>query len=433
MQIDRDDLVDTAPSVIRRVGDGLLSTVREKYEGLQDDDDSDALHDFRVAVRRLRSWIRDFDDDLGDTLRRKQSRRLGRIADATRDSRDLEVHIAWVEKFARRRRKKDRAGIDWLLDRLRGRKGSADLQLRRSLDKDFDRTVAGVGKAFRQYTVGVDERPRPFALAVSELVRSRCAATRDALAKVKGIGDRAEGHEARIETKRLRYLLEPLGDCIEGVDHIVSQLSELQDALGALHDAQLFGGEVARELAKVLASKNGSGSGNNGGSVSRDRSEGLLAISRRLRRDEESAFSRVESEWLGDAKLRLWSDVEAIAVQLDKLGKEGREIERKYLLSALPADALPVEVVEIDQGYLPGDRVVERVRRVCTADGQQHFRTIKVGRGLDRMELEEQTTDVVFNALWPLTKGRRVRKRRHRIEADSRRWEIDEFLDRELI
>jgi CYTH domain-containing protein len=49
------------------------------------------------------------------------------------------------------------------------------------------------------------------------------------------------------------------------------------------------------------------------------------------------------------------------------------------------------------------------------------------------MELEEPTTEQVFHALWPLTKGRRVLKRRHRIEDDGRKWEIDEFLDRALI
>jgi len=434
MRLDRDALVDAAPRTIRRTGEELLSKVRQRYEPLQDGDDADALHDYRVAVRRLRSWIRDFEDELADTLRRKQIRRLGRIADATRESRDLEVHIAWVEKFARSGRKKNRAGIEWLLDRLRARKARSDLALRRTLDKDFDRTVAAVGRAFRRYTAKVDERPRAFALVASAIVRSRGAAARDALARVKSIGDRSEGHAARIEAKRLRYLIEPLGDCVDGVSAIVSQLSELQDALGALHDAQLFGGEVARDLAKVLASKNGTGPDDDtGGEADRDRAEGLLAISRRLRRDEESAFSRVQSGWLGDAMLHLWTEVEGIAVQLDELGKEGREIERKYLLHAVPADVVPIEVMEIDQGYLPGERVVERVRRVCAADRAEYFRTVKIGRGLDRMELEEQTTELVFKTLWPLTKGRRVQKRRHRVHDDGRRWEIDEFLDRELI
>lgn len=434
MQLDRDALVDTAARVIRRVGDDLLSKVREAHEALQDDDDADALHDYRVALRRLRSWIRDFEKELGDTLRRKQSRRLGRLADATRESRDLEVHITLVEKFAHASRKKNRAGIEWLLEELRARKARADLTLRRTLDKDFDRAVTAVGKSFRRYTARVDEGARPFARVASELVRSRCEAARDAMARVKSIGDRAEAHEARIEAKRLRYLLEPLGDCIDGVEDIVTQLSELQDVLGALHDAQLFGSEIARHVAEVLASTNGNtAAANRHASNERDRAEGLLALSRRLRRDEQSAFARVESEWLIESALPLWNEVEGVAVRLKEMAKEGREVERKFLLTALPADVRPVEVIEVDQGYLPGERLVERVRRVRAPDHAEYYRTVKVGHGLDRMELEEPTTEQVFHALWPLTKGRRVLKRRHRIEDDGRKWEIDEFLDRALI
>ena len=36
------------------------------------------------------------------------------------------------------------------------------------------------------------------------------------------------------------------------------------------------------------------------------------------------------------------------------------EIERKYLLRALPPEAAHVRPKEIDQGYLPGSRLVER-------------------------------------------------------------------------
>ena len=49
------------------------------------------------------------------------------------------------------------------------------------------------------------------------------------------------------------------------------------------------------------------------------------------------------------------------------------------------------------------------------------------------MELEEETTAAVFRALWPLTKGQRIHKRRHRIESDGRCWEIDDFLGRRLV
>jgi adenylate cyclase len=57
---------------------------------------------------------------------------------------------------------------------------------------------------------------------------------------------------------------------------------------------------------------------------------------------------------------------------------------------------------------------------------------MKLGHGLARQEFEEETTREVFEALWSITKGRRLRKRRYFVPAEGRTWEIDEFLDRDL-
>jgi CYTH domain-containing protein len=58
---------------------------------------------------------------------------------------------------------------------------------------------------------------------------------------------------------------------------------------------------------------------------------------------------------------------------------------------------------------------------------------VKVGAGLTRVEHEEETTAEVFKRAWPLTKGRRVRKRRHEVPAGEFVWHIDEFSGRKLV
>lgn len=108
-----------------------------------------------------------------------------------------------------------------------------------------------------------------------------------------------------------------------------------------------------------------------------------------------------------------------------------REIERKFLLSGRPPRVEGARALEVDQGYLPGDRINERVRRMKDASGAvSYFRTIKAGSGLERLEVEEQTTPAFFEAVWPLTRGARVNKRRYYVAGDGVTWEIDEFLDR---
>lgn len=106
------------------------------------------------------------------------------------------------------------------------------------------------------------------------------------------------------------------------------------------------------------------------------------------------------------------------------------EIERKYLLSGLPSAVEHAASVEIDQGYLPGIQINERIRRVRAPGGIEYVRTIKTGVGIERVEIEEPTTEQFFLAVWPLTRGCRVQKRRYVIRDASFLWEIDEFLDR---
>ena len=110
------------------------------------------------------------------------------------------------------------------------------------------------------------------------------------------------------------------------------------------------------------------------------------------------------------------------------------EIERKYLLSAMPRLPQPHTVLEVDQGYVPGIKVLERIRRERHANGVvKYFRTMKLGTGVQRTELEDETDQRLFDHLWVLTEGKRVRKRRYVVPHGDDVWEIDEFLDRPLV
>ncbi|MBA4158438.1 MAG: hypothetical protein H0X65_13290, partial [Gemmatimonadetes bacterium] len=54
------------------------------------------------------------------------------------------------------------------------------------------------------------------------------------------------------------------------------------------------------------------------------------------------------------------------------------EIERKYLLSGMPQlPASGVSTLEIEQGWLPGTHLRERIRRAQTASGVRFYRTVK--------------------------------------------------------
>lgn len=112
------------------------------------------------------------------------------------------------------------------------------------------------------------------------------------------------------------------------------------------------------------------------------------------------------------------------------MAENDREIERKFLLRALPERVRDAKSVEVDQGYLPGMRINERIRRMRWPEGARFYRTIKTGAGLERTEIEEETSEEFFTTVWPLTRGARVFKRRYFLPDANVIWEIDEFLDR---
>lgn len=114
----------------------------------------------------------------------------------------------------------------------------------------------------------------------------------------------------------------------------------------------------------------------------------------------------------------------------------GLEIERKFLLDRLPS--LPAGAVarRMEQGYLAadGDGEPGRLRRTVQPDGSVKLtHTVKTGAGLVRHETERSITPAEFEALWPRTEGRRLRKTRHRVADGDLEWEIDEFDDVDLV
>ena len=107
------------------------------------------------------------------------------------------------------------------------------------------------------------------------------------------------------------------------------------------------------------------------------------------------------------------------------------EIERVWLLSAMPAIPRGAERWMIEQGYLDAASGTEgRVRSITHPDGRREFvHTLKSGEGLVREESERPLAAEDFDRLWPATLGRRIRKVRHRVREGALVWEVDEFLD----
>jgi adenylate cyclase len=101
------------------------------------------------------------------------------------------------------------------------------------------------------------------------------------------------------------------------------------------------------------------------------------------------------------------------------------EIERKFLLAELPEEVAAAPSERVEQGYLAigEDGIEVRIRRI----GKQTVLTVKQGEGGRRLEEEIEIPAATFDALWPLTAGRRIEKRRFSIDHDGRQVDVDAY------
>lgn len=403
---------------VRWLGLHWLREAEEAHGRLGDHRDPEALHDFRVAARRLRSTLRAYRRELRPRVRGRHRRRLRALAEATGQARDVQVQLAWLTERAPRTRGAERTALRWLETRRSARLPEAEARAAEALD-GFPRLRRTLERRLRRYRGDVHpDDPRggpPFRRTAAEHLEAAAGSLMEALAAVEDVTRQDEAHRARILAKRVRYLLEPLSDAIPGGREAVREVRRLQDALGDMHDLHLLWQECGAGMDQP------------------DAPPGLEAVLRRLSRERQAAFAAVRAGWLGGAAAGLKQRLDEAARALAGPG-EDREVERKYLLKGFPSLAgLQATELRVAQGYLPGSRLVERVRRVRGPDGEQFFRTVKLGSGVSRLEVEEPCDAAVFHALWRLTRGRRVSKVRYRVPHQGLVWEIDRFHGRRLV
>jgi len=221
----------------------------------------------------------------------------------------------------------------------------------------------------------------------------------------------------------------------------VRSLKGLQDVLGEMHDLEILTqtletGAERMALARTHALLDAIHQGDEAAlSAARRRSleRGLLAITILVRDRHRKLFGELEAAWLAERGAKFFETIEVGARALCEVRREPLEIERKFLLSGLPEIAREAPSRRIEQGWMAGETIRERLRRVSDVSGERFYRTIKLGTGLTRAEYEESITREMFEPLWPLTKGCRVEKRRIQLRDGEWNWEIDVFEGRDLV
>jgi CHAD domain-containing protein len=212
---------------------------------LSDREDPEAIHDFRVGLRRLRTVLRTSREIYGKKRVRELEAAFKRFGDATNALRDAEVLEETIE--AARIDDGHAAAVNaWLAERRRRQEALRDDAVVVIQGDDLE-------EAFAALLDRIAKRPKKD-MSMKRFAKTRLADVQAGVAELLPISrdDVAALHRLRIRFKRLRYTCEMLdrfvGAAKEGkgtkkrdaaFGKVAKQAKEMQKCLGLLHDADV--------------------------------------------------------------------------------------------------------------------------------------------------------------------------------------------------
>ncbi len=213
-----------------------LNQIENPNENVQQD--SEALHDLRVEIRRLRVWLLQAHYQI--RTKSKAREQLKQWSHDSNTGRDLEVMLGLLQQA--------NAEIDLSLP---------DIALpENALIRENKKLEALIS----QHVLALKPRPRAerdkqstFATWLADRLSNELEKTLPLLKE-----DIETLHKARIHIKHMRYLIEPIASCgLDTAQTALTQLKEMQTRLGNLHDLfvlrQRLPGLLCGQLSEILS------------------------------------------------------------------------------------------------------------------------------------------------------------------------------------
>jgi CHAD domain-containing protein len=198
-----------------------LSDVREYEETLLRSLPEDAVHDMRVASRRLRAALR----LLGNAPLRKLEPAVKELQDALGAVRDVQLQITWLIRRSRK-----------LAERRREVLPSAAAALRRALDVWRSRTFTEIAEEIPW----LDRPGRLGGPRIRRALKKRLGSVEERLLAALDNPDAPTTHRLRIGVKKLRYFCELAEPALpQACGDLLEELEPMQERLGELHDVDV--------------------------------------------------------------------------------------------------------------------------------------------------------------------------------------------------
>lgn len=295
-----------AEEVVRLIALDLVAQARSAAPRCLDPEDAEGLHDFRVAIRRLRSTASAWKGLLRGVVKKRDRRTLAGFQKRTGSGRDAEVAIEWLENQVEALEPEHRPGWEWVEARLRSASQTDSGDSNEIVCAEFTGWADGFESRLAARVPAAAAGP-PYARALAERL-DWIAGRLDA--RVGGSGDdRKRGpHRVRIAGKRLRYLVEPVRTESEEAISLIERCKRLQDVLGTLNDANVLDDLLGVWRDEMRRPVDGESSPEEPGMAELARLNGLRA---------DASYGSFRRDWLEGGGLRtLLDEAAALARQL---------------------------------------------------------------------------------------------------------------------
>jgi CHAD domain-containing protein len=340
VRLPSDLMTQQADEATRILAVSYLRQIERDQTRLEDLDDLEALHDFRVGIRRFRSCIRAYRSQLKNSLNRKTEQSLRKLMRETNAGRDTEVKLNWLRNQGDRMQPEDTQGLFWLIGRLEGRKLEMLDPVTAEIAGQFRKTAAKLRRRLSILKVEIEAGPGrrnlTFGQVTGEAIEQHVTRLDEDLKHILDATNVKEAHRTRVSIKRLRYLLEPVARWNPWSRDLIGKLKEAQDRLGELHDMHMLSDEI-ESAVETLAKGHPD-----------DQVEGGLRTLARLARDQgTAAFERFDASWGGGRSGRILARANEIGRSLTEESSSATAAVRPLSLPETPAvsaEAIPVEV-----------------------------------------------------------------------------------------
>jgi len=239
LELDGESRADRA---MRGIFRHLLGVLLANEPGVRGALDIEFLHDFRVAVRRMRSALTQVRGVFAPEQVELLGRELAWLGRVTGPKRDHDVLLETLDDYLEGLPEWARQGLEGLRSCLRAQEGHVQEELVAALDSERYRTLVGelglLVRAPKRRGPEPVNAPRSIAEVAAERLLEVAKMVRRKAAAIRPESPTEEVHRLRIKAKKYRYLLEmfrslyPAGEFAEEI----KTLKQLQDVLGTYND-----------------------------------------------------------------------------------------------------------------------------------------------------------------------------------------------------